>query len=304
MGPLSAEVVCSILETAFHCLLCVRNVYPPESFSRVRRFGQFVWQSNSKALSAYLKEVCASLVEPLRRGLLGAVCLRLQRETGEAAEVYTFGFGAAAAEKRADTRAPQRAPPPPHAADAAAAVLDYEATESIQNFLARAQLISCWLPQQQQQQQLQQLQQQELVSFSVCAHALEEVAGLADVAAASTTPAAAAAAAAVGELSNPESRSAAQRFLCQWRRPLLARRGCCEGDSCGLQGEGLLSLPCTAIRAADNTLLTLAVCVSPPQQQQQEHEQQQLLQHQQQLEMNMENSQDLAESDLADLDFD
>ncbi|KAL8445877.1 hypothetical protein Emed_005307 [Eimeria media] len=235
-------------------------------------------------------DVCGSLVEPLRRGLLGAFCLRLQREGGETAEVYTFGFSGL-----------EEGEGPAAAASASAAaggsVVDYEATESIQSFLARTQLISCWLPQPQQQQQQQQPQQQQpqqqwqqqqwqqqqqqqqqgLVGFSVCAHAIEGVADL------------------LPEVSsgNPAAAAAA------------------EGDRCGIQGEGLLSLPCTAIRAANSTVLTLAVSLQQQQQQQQyeqpanspvwglQQQQQQQLQQQQPF-----CAPDLAESDLADLDLD
>ena len=162
---------------------------------------------------------------PLRRRLLGAVCLRLQRESGEIGEIYTFSFpdytgGPLATETEGSPLYTK------HAADAgaAAAVGDYEAAESIQSFLTRTELISCWLPQQQQVIQQQQQQQQHLVSFSVCAHAIEEVANLA--------AANAAAAAECGELSNLENRRVAERFLCQWRRPFAQRRDCCGQPCC------------------------------------------------------------------------
>ncbi|XP_026193831.1 DNA polymerase zeta processivity subunit-like [Cyclospora cayetanensis] len=220
MDSLSAEVVCSVIEAAMHSLLCVRKVYPEESFSRVRRFGQLVWQSNSKALTAYLREVCSSLVAPLRRGLLGAVCLRLQGPLGNPLEVYTFSFPS---QPGVDGKVLSvcESFSAPAAAATAAAVPSYDAAESIQTFLSRIELISCWLPRPQQQQQ-----QQQLLSFTVCAHAIGEVAYLAE-AQAHVAGRACGPSMVAEELACAESLRTAQNFLCQWRRPFEQRKNCC-----------------------------------------------------------------------------
>ncbi|EPR56651.1 HORMA domain protein [Toxoplasma gondii GAB2-2007-GAL-DOM2] len=98
MPPMSAvclefvDTLVSFLEACLHHLLCLRGVYPSSLFRRVRLFGQFVWWSHAKAVSSYIRELCLSLRESLRRRLLPSIRLVILDRNDALLEWFDFRF--------------------------------------------------------------------------------------------------------------------------------------------------------------------------------------------------------------------
>ncbi|PHJ16445.1 horma domain protein [Cystoisospora suis] len=158
----TAELLAAFVEAAFHQLLCVRGVYPPQLFHRRRRFGQLVWQSHSKSLAGYLREVCLSIIEPLQHGILRCVALLIFGEAGELDERFVFQFRGSVSSRR--QLFPRRRPKAGHttaaeAGDFSAKIPQRERfrntlpwafgvshlVSKFPDILARLEIVGCWL---------------------------------------------------------------------------------------------------------------------------------------------------------------
>ncbi|KEP65028.1 UNVERIFIED_CONTAM: hypothetical protein HHA_244010 [Hammondia hammondi] len=91
------DTLVSFLEACLHHLLCLRGVYPSSFFRRVRLFGQFVWWSHAKAVSSYIRELCLSLRESLRRRLLPSIRLAILDRNDALLEWFDFRFSSGSA---------------------------------------------------------------------------------------------------------------------------------------------------------------------------------------------------------------
>ncbi|CBZ52071.1 conserved hypothetical protein [Neospora caninum Liverpool] len=91
-GADTVDTLVAFLEAWFHHLLCLRGVYPAAFFRRVRLFGQFVWWSQAKAVSSYIRELCISLRESLQRRLLPLIRLAIFDKNNSVLEWFDFCF--------------------------------------------------------------------------------------------------------------------------------------------------------------------------------------------------------------------
>ena len=56
----------STVEIALHTILCLRGVYPPESFTRVKAYGVPVYQSRVPDVRAYIAGAMAAIEQELK----------------------------------------------------------------------------------------------------------------------------------------------------------------------------------------------------------------------------------------------
>eukprot|EP01071_Lankesteria_metandrocarpae_P008130 Lankesteria_metandrocarpae@DN4878_c0_g2_i1.p1 len=63
--------------TALHLILCVKEVYPQETFARKRKFGCLSWWSESPQLCQYVSQVGAAIRELILKKLLAKVVIVL-----------------------------------------------------------------------------------------------------------------------------------------------------------------------------------------------------------------------------------
>jgi hypothetical protein len=56
----TVDVLCGFVKTAIHTILCHRQVYPANVFTRRQRYRVPVWASRHPGLTAYIDEVVAA----------------------------------------------------------------------------------------------------------------------------------------------------------------------------------------------------------------------------------------------------
>jgi len=77
-----AKQVSKFIEAAVHLILCIRCVYPKETFFRKRIFGCFTWWSESAILCDYIAEVMTAVQDAIRQKLLSKVNLLILETSG------------------------------------------------------------------------------------------------------------------------------------------------------------------------------------------------------------------------------
>lgn len=80
------------LETAFHTVLYIRQVYPPVLFQQVRKYGCPVWQCRAEPVCEYLGRVISCIEEELEKGSIRRVMLVVREATPEATPLERFVF--------------------------------------------------------------------------------------------------------------------------------------------------------------------------------------------------------------------
>ncbi|KWU47452.1 DNA-binding protein [Rhodotorula sp. JG-1b] len=80
------------LETAFHTVLYIRQVYPPVLFQQVRKYGCPVWQCRADPVCEYLGRVINCIEEELEKGSIRRVMLVVREATPEATPLERFVF--------------------------------------------------------------------------------------------------------------------------------------------------------------------------------------------------------------------
>ncbi|XP_013407471.1 mitotic spindle assembly checkpoint protein MAD2B [Lingula anatina] len=75
VSEVSADILCEFLEVAFHCILYVRQVYPPGVFERRKKYNIPVQVSRHPEVRSYIQEVVKSLRPLLQNNELEKVVL-------------------------------------------------------------------------------------------------------------------------------------------------------------------------------------------------------------------------------------
>ncbi|CEM12877.1 unnamed protein product [Vitrella brassicaformis CCMP3155] len=92
---------CEFLEVCTHAILCTRNVYPKELFSRERRLGDLRWWCRSPRVCEYTDRVFSSLRDVMKQRLLSKVIIAIRRLGKE--ERFVFKFDASWREYHPDS---------------------------------------------------------------------------------------------------------------------------------------------------------------------------------------------------------
>ncbi|WVO18586.1 hypothetical protein L204_106305 [Cryptococcus depauperatus] len=88
------DAISSFLEIALHTILCIRQVYPPETFARRRAHGVPVYQSRHPDVRAYVAGVVASLGREIQEGRLRRMTVVVKDvQTGQPLERMIFDVG-------------------------------------------------------------------------------------------------------------------------------------------------------------------------------------------------------------------
>lgn len=92
---------CKAVEVVIHTILCIRQVYPPTSFTRRRAHGVPVYQSRHPQVRAYIAEVVSHVGKELLAGNAKRVTIVIKTwDTGLPLERFVIDFGYLAGDKR------------------------------------------------------------------------------------------------------------------------------------------------------------------------------------------------------------
>ncbi|WVQ84363.1 hypothetical protein IAT38_006515 [Cryptococcus sp. DSM 104549] len=89
-----ADAITSFLEIALHTILCIRNIYPPSTFTRRRAHSVPVYQSRHPSVRAYISQVIAAISPEIHQGRLRRLTVVVKRvEDGLPLERMVFDLG-------------------------------------------------------------------------------------------------------------------------------------------------------------------------------------------------------------------
>ena len=85
------DALCGFLKTAVHTILCHRQVYPANVFTRRQRYRVPVWSSRHPGLNAYIDDVLSAVKVQVKRNLVKSVHLVINSvNSGDILERYRF----------------------------------------------------------------------------------------------------------------------------------------------------------------------------------------------------------------------
>ncbi|KAK8858845.1 hypothetical protein IAR55_003075 [Kwoniella newhampshirensis] len=89
-----ADAITSFLEISLHTLLCIRQIYPPSTFTRRRAHSCPVYQSRHPLVRSYISEVIASISPEIHEGRLRRMTMVVKGvEDGLPRERMIFDLG-------------------------------------------------------------------------------------------------------------------------------------------------------------------------------------------------------------------
>ncbi|KAK4686736.1 hypothetical protein P7C73_g3380, partial [Tremellales sp. Uapishka_1] len=89
-----AQTLASFLEVALHTLLCIRQVYPPSTFTRRRAHSVPVYQSRHPQVREYVSEVCALIGKEMLQANVSRVTVVIKAvDTGLPLERFIIDLG-------------------------------------------------------------------------------------------------------------------------------------------------------------------------------------------------------------------
>ncbi|KAI5479817.1 mitotic spindle assembly checkpoint protein MAD2B [Pseudohyphozyma bogoriensis] len=91
-SSLASANLLTTVETAFHLILYLRQVYPSEMFAQKKAYDVLVWQSRNPALNEYLGRVVKSVGEELGKGTLKKVALVIREAELDETPLERFVF--------------------------------------------------------------------------------------------------------------------------------------------------------------------------------------------------------------------
>lgn len=82
------------VEVVIHTIICIRGVYPPNTFTRRRAHGVAVYQSRHPEVRSYVAQVVAALQQEMERGTLRRTTIIIRAvDTGLPLERFIVDFG-------------------------------------------------------------------------------------------------------------------------------------------------------------------------------------------------------------------
>ncbi|KAL2912814.1 MAD2 mitotic arrest deficient-like 2 [Polyrhizophydium stewartii] len=88
--PLAVGVALDFVQTAVHCMLRQRGVYPPELFQRAAKLGVPVWASRHPDLTAYIASVLDAARVDVLSGRVSQILVSIQDASGVVVELVRF----------------------------------------------------------------------------------------------------------------------------------------------------------------------------------------------------------------------
>ncbi|XAO27670.1 hypothetical protein I312_106530 [Cryptococcus bacillisporus CA1280] len=89
-----ADAIASFLEISLHTILCIRQIYPPTTFTRRRAHGVPVYQSRHPTVRSYISQVIASVGKEINEGRLKRMTVVIKSVlTGLPVERMIFDIG-------------------------------------------------------------------------------------------------------------------------------------------------------------------------------------------------------------------
>ncbi|KAK1925667.1 DNA-binding protein [Papiliotrema laurentii] len=96
----TADALASFLEIVIHTILCIRQVYPPTTFTRRRAHGVPVYQSRHPQVCAYISELVGAIARELELGKVKRVTIVIKTvDTGLPLERFIVDMGYLAMDK-------------------------------------------------------------------------------------------------------------------------------------------------------------------------------------------------------------
>ncbi|GAA5854513.1 hypothetical protein JCM8547_004870 [Rhodosporidiobolus lusitaniae] len=86
------RLVRDFLEVALHSLLYIRQVYPPQLFSKAQKYNIEVWHSRHPALTEYIGRIVQCIDEEMQKGTIKRVILVITDNTLEENPLERFVF--------------------------------------------------------------------------------------------------------------------------------------------------------------------------------------------------------------------
>ncbi|OWT35815.1 mitotic spindle assembly checkpoint protein MAD2B [Cryptococcus neoformans Bt1] len=89
-----ADAIASFLEISLHTILCIRQIYPPTTFTRRRAHGVPVYQSRHPTVRSYISQVIANVGQEINEGRLKRMTVVIKSVlTGLPVERMIFDIG-------------------------------------------------------------------------------------------------------------------------------------------------------------------------------------------------------------------
>ncbi|BEI79739.1 hypothetical protein CcaverHIS002_0102680 [Cutaneotrichosporon cavernicola] len=90
----TVQLLTSFLEVVIHTIICIRQVYPPNTFTRRRAHGVAVYQSRHPEVRSYIGRVVNALRQEMERGTLRRVTVLIHDvESRAPMERFIIDFG-------------------------------------------------------------------------------------------------------------------------------------------------------------------------------------------------------------------